>query len=282
MLAGFYVVSFTLLAADAALVVFMLKGMVERPSQAGNWSLALAGSIPGVAALLYGMATVSRTEEPPPDAVALRRADAPGLWRLVEDLAGQSGTRPPGRILLTSEANASVSEEARLLGFAVGERTMNLGVPLLLWLKPVELRAVLCHELGHYAGRHTRFGAITYRGAASLRSTLFRLRMTARSDDARIGYAWLFQAAIGVYAWVYLRLTLAVRRRHQELEAVACGRAAATGEERVETFGYGREVGAGSFAAGAGAGAGAVVRRRELIRLITTVAASAPSGGASR
>ncbi|MBK3573231.1 M48 family metalloprotease [Streptomyces sp. MBT65] len=220
MLAGFYVVSFTLLAADAALVVLMLHGMVERPSQAGNWSLALAGSIPGAAALLYGMATVSRTEEPPPDAVTLRRADAPGLWRLVEDLAGQLGTRPPGRILLTSEANASVSEDARLLGFAVGERTMNLGVPLLLWLKPAELRAVLCHELGHYAGRHTRFGAITYRGAASLRSTLFRLRMTARSDEARFGYAWLFQAAIGVYAWVYMRLTLAVRRR-QELEADA-------------------------------------------------------------
>lgn len=36
--------------------------------------------------------------------------------------------------------------------------------------------------------------------------------MTARSDQGRIGYAWLFQAAIGAYAWVYLRLSLAVRR----------------------------------------------------------------------
>ena len=220
LLAGFYVVTFTLLAADAALIGFMLWGMVELPSQAGNWSLALGGGIPAASALLYGIATVSRTEEPPPDAVLLLRADAPGLWRLVEDLAGQLRTRPPSRIYLTSQANASVSEDARLLGFAVGERTMNLGVPLLLWLEPEELRAVLCHELGHYAGRHTRFGAITHRGAASLRSTLFRLRMTAQSDEARIGYTWLFQAAIGAYAWVYLRLSLAVRRR-QELEADA-------------------------------------------------------------
>lgn len=75
----------------------------------------------------------------------------------------------------------------------------------------------------------TQFGAITYRGAASLRSTLFRLRMTARSDEARVGYAWLFQAAIGAYAWVYLRLSLAVRRR-QELEADAEA-AAAVGPE---------------------------------------------------
>lgn len=229
LLAGFYVVTFTLLAVDTALVGFMLWGMVEFPSQADNWSLILVSSIPPASALLYGIAAVSRTEEPSPDAVLLRRADAPGLWRLVEDLAQQLRTRPPSRIYLTSEANASVSEDARLLGFAVGERTMNLGVPLLLWLKPVELRAVLCHELGHYAGRHTRFGAITYRGAASLRSTLFRLRMTARSDGARFGYSWLFQAAIGAYAWVYLRLSLAVRRR-QELEADAEA-AAAVGPE---------------------------------------------------
>ncbi|WP_405535327.1 M48 family metalloprotease [Streptomyces sp. NBC_00075] len=229
LLAGFYVVAFTLLAADAVLVGLMLWAMVEVPSQAGNWSIAVAGSITAASALLYGIATVSRTEGPPPDAVLLHRADAPGLWRLVEDLAGQLRTRPPSRIYLTSEANASVSEDARMLGFAVGERTMHLGVPLLLWLKPMELRAVLCHELGHYAGLHTRFGAIAYRGAASLRSTLFRLRMTARSDQGRIGYAWLFQAAIGAYAWVYLRLSLAVRRR-QELEADAEA-AAAVGPE---------------------------------------------------
>jgi Zn-dependent protease with chaperone function len=220
MLAGFYVVAFTLLAADAALVGLTLWGMVEFPSRAGNWSLALAGSIPG------GLrpAVRNRHREPhggtPARRRFLRRADAPGLWRLVEELSGQLRTRPPTRIYLTSQANASVSEDARLLGFAVGERTMNLGVPLLLWLKPEELRAVLCHELGHYAGRHTRFGAITYRGAASLRSTLFRLRMTAQSDQGRVGYAWLYQAAIGAYAWMYLRLSLAVRRR-QELEADA-------------------------------------------------------------
>ncbi|MEU6375309.1 M48 family metalloprotease [Streptomyces sp. NPDC046909] len=220
LLAGFYVVAFVLLAADTALVGLMLWGMVEVPSQAGNWSLAIGGSIPAIFALLYGIGTVSRAEEPPPDAVLLRRAQAPGLWQLVEDLAQQLGTRPPSRIYLTPEANASVSEEARLLGFAVGERSMHLGVPLLMRLKPVELRAVLCHELGHYAGRHTRFGAITYRGAVSLRSTLFRLRMTARSEQATFGYAWLFQAVIGAYAWVFLRLSLAVRRR-QELEADA-------------------------------------------------------------
>lgn len=220
LLAGFYVVAYVLLAVDTVFVAAMLWLMVEAPERAANWSLVLGGSIPAAFALLYGIGTVSRAEEHPPGAVLVRRAEAPGLWRLVEDLAGELGTRPPGRIYLTPEANAAVSEEAQLLGFAVGERTMYLGVPLLRWLRPAELRAVLCHELGHYSGRHTRFGALTHRGAACLRSTLFRLRMTAQSDRSLPGFTWLFQAAIGAYAWVFLRLSLAVRRR-QELEADA-------------------------------------------------------------
>ncbi|MFD7288509.1 M48 family metalloprotease [Streptomyces sp. NPDC059863] len=220
LLAGFYVVASALLVTDVALVAAMLWLMVEAPSRAGNWSLVLGGSIPAAVALLYGIATVSRTEEHPPAAVLVSHAEAPGLWRLVEDLAGRLRTRPPDRIYLTPEANASVSEKARLLGFAVGDRTMYLGVPLLKWLKPVELRAVLCHELGHYAGRHTRFGALTYRGAAALGSALFRLRMTTRSEEARLGYAWLFHSVISCYGWLYFRLSLAVRRR-QELEADA-------------------------------------------------------------
>jgi Zn-dependent protease with chaperone function len=220
LLAGFYVLTLVLVAADAVFVGLALWAAFNAPTPSSNWALVVGGSIPAVAALLYGLATVSRAEDKPPGAVYVRRREAPGLWRLVEDLAEQMRTRPPSRIYLTPEANASVSEDARWLGFAVGERAMYIGVPLLMWLKPGELRAVLCHELGHYAGRHTRFGAVTYRGAASLSSTLFRLRMTAQSRDAIPSYAWYFKLAIGAYAWVYLRISLAVRRR-QEFEADA-------------------------------------------------------------
>jgi Zn-dependent protease with chaperone function len=220
LLAGFYVLAFVLVAADAVLVTGAVWAMFTAPSSAGSWGLVVASSVPAVAALLYGVATASRSEDQPPGSVLLRKRDAPGLWQLVADLAEQLHTRPPTRIFLTPEANAAVSEEPRMLGFAVGERTLYLGAPLLTSLTTAELRAVLCHEFGHYAGGHTRFGAITYRGAASLSSTLFRLRMTAQSNRGIPGYAGLFHAAIGLYAKVYLRLSLAVRRR-QELEADA-------------------------------------------------------------
>ncbi|GIJ80210.1 Zn-dependent protease with chaperone function [Micromonospora phaseoli] len=220
LLAGVYVLAFILVTVNTALVALALWAAFASPTSGGNWSLVVGGSISAVFALLYGVASVSRVEEPPPGAVLVPRREAPALWRLIEELAGQLDTRPPTRIYLTPEVNAAVSEEARMLGFAVGERTMYLGVPLLTQLTPAELRAVLCHEFGHYAGRHTRFGAVTYRGAASLHSALFRLRMTVQSGQGMTGYAWFYQAVVGAYTKIFLWVSLAVRRR-QELEADA-------------------------------------------------------------
>ncbi|MFV2103550.1 M48 family metalloprotease [Micromonospora sp. LOL_024] len=220
LLAGVYVLAFILVTVNTVLVVLTLWAAFTSPTSGSSWTLVVGGSISAVCALLYGVASVSRAEEPPPGAVIVPRREAPELWRLVEELADQLAARPPTRIYLTPEVNAAVSEEARLLGFAVGERTMYLGVPLLTQLTPAELRAVLCHEFGHYTGRHTRFGAVTYRGAASLHSALFRLRMTVQSGQGISGYAWFYQAVVGAYTKIFLWVSLAVRR-HQELEADA-------------------------------------------------------------
>ncbi|RIV39247.1 LysM peptidoglycan-binding domain-containing protein [Micromonospora radicis] len=220
LLAGVYLLAFVLVTVNALFVVLVLWGAFSRPSGYGSWPLVVGGSIAAIFALLYGIATVSRVEQPPPGAVFLPRRHAPELWRLVEELARELETRAPTRIFLTPEVNAAVSEEARLLGFAVGERTLYLGVPLLNQVTPTHLRAVLCHEFGHYAGRHTRFGAVVHRGAASLESALFRLRMTARTRQGVSGYPWFYQLVVGAYAKVFLWVSLAVRRR-QELEADA-------------------------------------------------------------
>ncbi|MBC3839302.1 M48 family metalloprotease [Streptacidiphilus sp. 4-A2] len=105
-----------------------------------------------------------------------------------------------------------------MLGLLVGTRRMYIGVPLLLGLNNGELRAVLCHELGHYAGRHTRMGALTYRGAVALELVVDRLRLTAAGS--RNGFATLLLLFITGYARLYRRISFAVRRR-QEIEADA-------------------------------------------------------------
>lgn len=221
LLAGFYVLAFGLVVADAMLVLLTIRvAFSPMGSINSTWPLMVGGSIAAVFALLYGISTVSRMAEPPAGAVALRHGDAPELWQLVESVAERLQTRAPTRIYLTPEINASVSEEPRMLGFVTGDRTMYIGVPLLILLTPAQLMAVLCHEFGHYAGWHTRFGAITYRAAVVLKSALYRLEMTVQARTGHTGFAKFFLLVIGGYAKLYLRLSLAVRRR-QELEADA-------------------------------------------------------------
>lgn len=167
LLAGFYLVASALVLGYLLLVGLMVYVLFTSPhpfSQSGSMIWFGGGNAPVVVAIVSGMLMVSRPPGVLPGSVPLHRDDAPDLWDTVAELAKEVGAPVPTELRLTAEANAAVSEETRLLGFSVGVRRMYIGVPLLVGLPTDELCAVLCHELGHYARGHTRFGAMTYRG----------------------------------------------------------------------------------------------------------------------
>ncbi|ASQ95417.1 M48 family metalloprotease [Streptomyces sp. 11-1-2] len=174
------------------------------------------------APIVFGMVwAVIRTARPAvsrEDAVPVTRRGAPELWRTVEELALAVGTRPPARIRLTAEVNASVTEDAPLLGLAPGQRVLYLGMPLLACLSPAELRAVLAHELGHFSRRHSRFGAVAHRGAAGLVAARQAIQEASAANDLVRLYAGWPLLLLGLYTHVFRWLTRPVRRR-QELEA---------------------------------------------------------------
>ncbi|MFD3721892.1 M48 family metalloprotease [Streptomyces sp. NPDC058674] len=93
-------------------------------------------------------------------------------------------------------------------------------MPLLLGLTRDELRAVLCHELGHYAGRHTRLAAVSHRGSAALERTVRYLAVLETDQTSVKPPVRLLLKLTKAYHGVYLRQTFAVRRS-QELEADA-------------------------------------------------------------
>ncbi|WP_225803745.1 M48 family metallopeptidase [Streptomyces sp. NK15101] len=99
----------------------------------------------------------------------------PRLWAAVRDLAERVGTRAPDEIRLTADMNASVTEDARLLGLLGGTRRLYLGLPLMAGLSEAQLRAVLAHELGHYANSDTRLSGITERSRLHVARTVDRL-----------------------------------------------------------------------------------------------------------
>ncbi|WP_158854891.1 M48 family metallopeptidase [Saccharothrix deserti] len=179
------------LAAFGAAIVVMLRGMV---------------SASGSRAVLPGSVTVSPEQ-------------APGLWSVVREVADRFGTATPVEIRLTAEPNAAVNEEARMLGLLPGRRRLYVGVPLLLGLTTDEVRAVLCHEFGHYVRGHTRLGSITYRGHTALVGARRELADSVRGNDfLRWSAGFLVWGLLSAYGRLYDLISLAVRRR-QEIDA---------------------------------------------------------------
>lgn len=203
LLAGFYVLVAVITAGTLAADFFLVRyGHSAGARTAGLATLA-------VMAMLRGALLVGRRSRGPEPGIEVSAADEPVLWRTVADLARRVRTRVPDEIRLVADVNAAVSEETRLLGLLAGRRRLYIGVPLLLSLTVDEMRAVLCHELGHYSAAHTRFGAITYRGRITLTRTIEHLH----------GHRAV-RAVFALYAALFFRVSFAVARR-QELEADA-------------------------------------------------------------
>jgi Zn-dependent protease with chaperone function len=235
LLAGFYLLVFIVVALDIGALV----GLAAEPSSPGvTRVLGVPGnafepalfSVPLLIAVFYGVFRVSGPATLIARSVPVSPDQAPGLWATVTTLAGQVGTPAPNEIRLISDANAMVAEESYLLGLVPGRRRLlYVGAPLLTGMTADELSAVLCHELGHYARKHTRLAALVYRGSASLSATLGQLRQQrpVRSRPGfRADYTWLLRIPLSLYARLYYRLSRAVSRR-QELEADAAAAAIA-------------------------------------------------------
>jgi Zn-dependent protease with chaperone function len=222
LLVGFYLLALLFVVGDLALIVTFASHSNESFTQTESTTFLLVRSgVPVVLAVLVGVFAVSgRTGAVVEGSVEVSYEDAPTLWNVVAELAVILGTRPPDEIRLVMKANAEVSEETRFLGLAVGARRMYIGVPLLLALSIDELRAVLCHELGHYARGHTRLGAIVYRNEQSLRETSLRLGLHSASRRRGARLARIVGSLFSRYASLVGALSYAARRR-QELEADA-------------------------------------------------------------
>ena len=107
--------------------------------------------------------------------LTLTRAQAPQLWRIIEDLSARIGVAPPNEYVLESGTNAYVM----LRGVAMGRGKTRLGVgfDLLAGLSEAQARAVMAHEIAH--AKYVRRG---YQGF--LMRGLFRLGRCAGALEA--------------------------------------------------------------------------------------------------
>ncbi len=199
LLVGFYLLAFGIVAA--------MIGANYALYQAGRVSGQLAiGTFVITFAILRAVFFVRGGFKPPPDGVLISDADHPELFHIIDGIAADMGTSRPDEVYLIPDVNAYVVEDTLLLGLISRKRILAVGVGLLNVMTVDEIRAVVAHEFGHYAGSDTRLGAIAYRGWESI----VRALQGMADGVIRSIFVW--------YAKIYLKATSASSRQ-QEIAA---------------------------------------------------------------
>jgi Zn-dependent protease with chaperone function len=148
----------------------------------GLWSrrpliglLAVFGTVPLMRSTANAIRAFSvRTRIP--DGIPLGRTDGRGLYELVEEIRHGIGGPQVDDIIVTGGFDAKAATY-RPRWPPRRHRALVLGLPVLTTLSRAELRAVIAHELAHYASAHDAFAAWVYRTRRSwleLRASLDR------------------------------------------------------------------------------------------------------------
>ena len=185
----------------------------------GGLVLALM-SVAGVVAWALFPRT-PRFKAPGPE---LKRELHPALFKEIDRVAARCGVKGPRHVYLAPDVNAFVADVGGVLGLGT-TRVLGLGLPLLHCLSLAELRSVLAHEFGHFAGGDTRIGHWVYRARAAVRDVVEGLEAASDvSESSELVALTLFFALVRWpfvrFGNFYLEFTLALSRA-QELAADA-------------------------------------------------------------
>lgn len=176
-----------------------------------TWGLVRWVAVPLAVALVLSVVAAIRYTAEPAEGIELTATEHPALWAELDQLAANAQTSPPARIVVVAEVNASVAEVA-------GHRELEIGLPLLATFTVGQLRSVLAHELGHFAGGDTANAARDLRRLVLLQEAQGRAGLLWRWFF--VAYAWVYAVAVGPSA-------RAAERRADDLSILAAGPQAA-------------------------------------------------------
>jgi Zn-dependent protease with chaperone function len=139
-------------------------------------------------------------------------ADQPQLFAFLRRLAHEAGAPPPHRVYLSGRVNAAVSFDHGPRKLLPARKNLEIGLALVNVLTLGELKAVLAHELGHFAQRTMALGPWVYVAQqvaghlVARRDALqaFLQRLSGRHMRV-VWIAWLSQMLLwSIRAWVDL------------------------------------------------------------------------------
>ncbi|WP_020569114.1 M48 family metallopeptidase [Neolewinella persica] len=95
--------------------------------------------------------------------IEITRQQEPHLFAMIDEIVGRLGVKPPRKVFLGPEVNASVTYNSSFWSmFFPVRKNLRIGMGLINSLREDELRAVIAHEFGHFSQRSMAVGSYVY------------------------------------------------------------------------------------------------------------------------
>ena len=95
--------------------------------------------------------------------VEINEKEEPHLFKLIKEIAIEVGTSLPKKVFITAEVNASVFYDSSFWSmFFPVKKNLVIGLGLVNSITKEELKAILCHEFGHFSQKSMKVGSYVY------------------------------------------------------------------------------------------------------------------------
>lgn len=212
----------------------LIAAVVRTPD---HWPLAFPAAGAGFLAVFMAKALIFIRRGKPDGEVELARADHPRLFAFLHRLADEARAPRPYRVLVSSGVSAAVYYDFSLVNLIVPSRkNLQIGLGLVNVLTLGELKAVLAHELGHFAQNTMAIGRWIYMAQQIAghivvkRDALDNALRSLSQADLRIGWVgwvlrvivWSIRSLIDtVFGWVVLAQRALSREMELQADLVA-------------------------------------------------------------
>lgn len=105
----------------------------------------------------------ARHKDENPYRMQILEDEAPELFKLLTEISVSSGVKPPGKVFLRPDVNASVFYNSSFwsLFFPV-KKNIDIGLGLINSVSYEELKAILAHEFGHFSQKSMRLNSYVF------------------------------------------------------------------------------------------------------------------------
>ncbi|PTY05789.1 hypothetical protein DB347_15655 [Opitutaceae bacterium EW11] len=173
--------------------------------------LLVIGAVVTIVAMVRSLFVKVSSEDPGRE---LRRAEAPALWQLVDEVARDVGTRPVDGIQITPGTDLAVYEKGswREKMQDRATRILILGAGIMNGFEIAQFRSVLAHEYGHFSHRDTAGGDVALRVRNDMIKFYYAMVHSGQASYFNLAFHFL-----RIYHYIFRRISHGATRLQEVL-----------------------------------------------------------------